>query len=97
MKSATHAILQLKKSPAVQIEPVQSDRFFLGLATCLLFCWWCSYVPNKTKPIEWQQDSIKYWKLKNAMINVGIEDIIEVTEGVSEIRQLDHSVEIRHR
>lgn len=54
-------------------------------------------VVGPTKQSEWQQDSIKYWKLKNALINVNVEDVVERQDGVSEFRMLNGSVEIRRR
>lgn len=96
MKSATRAILLSKKSPAVQTNGPGPALFFLGIAVSIFFCYVCMVV-GPTKQSEGQQDSIKYWKLKNALINVNVEDVVERQDGVSEFRMLNGSVEIRRR
>jgi hypothetical protein len=96
MKSATLVISLLKASLAVRTESLT----FAGLALLTLTLSVCvakiSYdraVEQKQLLEQWRQESLQYWKLKNALINIGIDDVMEIQDGLSEIRRPNGAVE----
>lgn len=99
MKSAILAISPLKASLAVLTKVANKAGFPLIVAMLLsliMAALWSSYAraeAAKQLHEQWRQESLQYWKLKNALINIGIEDVMEVQDGLSEIRRPNGAVE----
>lgn len=101
MKSAILAILLLKALLAV---PTKRRIFAVIVGTLLLVVavlfvgsvasiQYKLDVKRKQLHEQWRQESLQYWKLKNALINIGIVDVLEVQDGLSEIRRSNGDVE----